>query len=399
MFAQTPMEASVQAVGPMTGDHSTAGVLRIPVLVSSEAPARLLLDALDARKITVGTVASLWQVMAAAWDPSAASAAGTDDAPSSAQILVDPAGRVLWSWSIRGVLLAAGAVRTHAADRGDILTAELAPRLAAEWLAWSAQVGVSPQRVACIALEGDQSAAGFGAALAKVWPGASVDMTFSADPLGLTLQRVAQVMEDRTQALVSIESLATRPGRQHRSMFVWAAVAFAAVAAAIGGLAVSFNRDAGRARRDTEEIRNQWQGLVKDAMPAALTSPYGERDALRGEIEKRERELRPPDKAEPTYPVMEVLEIISLVLSTSEIKLEDITVDTGLTRVSLAVTVSSTEEFEPLTAALKAIENPYISSWDMTYTKQSDTKISVRYSGVWSDFVRTGRPAGGGSGK
>lgn len=418
VYAQSQLESSVQAIGvaPQEQEDSKAGKSsksrggvpsshRTPVLVSSEAPARLLLDALDRRKIAVAQVASLWQVMAAAWDP-AAQAEGGNSKPESvretaiatASIVVDLAGRVLWAWSIKGVLLAAGAIRTQAADRGDILTSDVAARLATEWLAWSAQVGVSPQRVICIAAEGDNSAGSFGAALTQAWPGAAVDLQFDEDPILATLRRAARVLEDQAGVIAPLQGLDTRPGRLHRSMYSWIAIAIVIIAAAISALAFKFSRDAAIYRTQAAAIKEQWQGIVKEAMPAALTSPYGEIDALQQEVTKREHSLKPPEKAEPTYPVMEALEVISMVLSTSNVQLDDVTLDTQISKVTIRVTLPTTrtEDGEALYAALRAIENPYISSWDPPDFKSVSGRTQATLIGTWSDMVKAGRsiPAG-----
>ncbi len=412
VYAQSQLESSVQAIGAVPTEQpvetkagkskGTAHSHRTPILVSSEAPARLLLDALDRRKVTVAQVASLWQVMAAAWDPAAgraSSASSSESAIASASIVVDLAGRVLWAWSIKGVLLAAGAIRTQPAERGDILTTDVAARLATEWLGWSAQVGISPQRVICIAAEGDASAGAFGAALTQAWPGAAVDLQFDEDPIIATLRRAARVLEDSTGAIAPLQGLDSRPGRLHRSMYSWIALAIAIGALAIGSLAFKFSRDAASYRSQAAGLKEQWQGIVKDEMPAALTSPYGEIDALQQEVTKRENSLKPPEKAEPTYPVMEALEVITMVLSTSTAQLDDVTIGTEISSISIQITVATTEEGEAVNAALRAIENPYIGSWDTPSYTTTGGKIQVRFKGFWSDLARTGRTAPAGDAK
>ncbi len=414
VYAQSQLESSVQAIGLSPAEQpvedakagktkTVASSHRTPILVSSEAPARLLVDALDRRKVAIAQVASLWQVMAAAWDPSALRTGGSsksESAVASASIVVDPAGRVLWAWSIKGVLLAAGAIRSQAADRGDILSAEVAARISTEWLAWSAQVGVSPQRVICIATEGDTSASAFGAALTQAWPGAAVDLQFDEDPILATLQRAARVLEDQAGAITPLQGLDSRPGRLHRSMYSWIAIAIVVCAAAISALAFKFSRDAANYRSQADSIKEQWQGIVKETMPAAMTSPYGEIDALQQEVTKREHSLKPPEKAEPTYPVMEALEVISMVLSTSNVQLDDVLLDTQISKVTVKVTLptTATEEGEALLAALRAIENPYISSWDVDF-KSIGGRTQATFTGPWSDMVKAGRSATAGDAK
>ena len=64
----------------------------------------------------------------------------------------------------------------------------------------------------------------------------------------------------------------------------------------------------------------------------------------------------------------------------------------------LLPTVPTTEEGEALNVALRAIENPYIASWEPTYTP-SGGRIQVRYTGTWSDLAKGTRPASTGSAK
>lgn len=231
---------------------------RLGVLSIADAPARILLDELDRLKIGVGSVVSLWHAAALAWDPAAPSRPARDRstsehhapdrnghdpivveaaAPITAVVIVDPAGRLNWSWSRAGDLLAAGAMRlrTHTYVRSISPAPQTVPQEAAEadlsvvarranpdeppetihaaecsegdigrlvmdWLSWSMQVGATPDRVICIgpatiphrpvAGEPPPTPASFAQRLGAAWPGATVDAAVHADPIGATLNRL-----------------------------------------------------------------------------------------------------------------------------------------------------------------------------------------------------------------
>lgn len=328
--------------------------LRMGVLSVPDAPARVFLDELDALGVAVERVESLWHAVVKAWDPGADHAARADDhqadldrdvatmAPCSAVVVADPSGRLVWGWSSGGDLIAAGTIRVLPADRapagsanqaetaggtgaarraagaaataapessaGVVCGAPEVGRLTTDWLAWSAQLGVSPQRVVCIGVTtgapgGDGAGGALAAAIVRAWPGATVDAAADPDPIGATLARLAAAPEragaaadDPRRALVA---LTNRPGRAHRRLYQWLAVALLAGSVAVAvlgwrlrGAAEKAAQVAGamRAERATllEPLESLAPGLVASEAPEMhLRSAIARLQAERGRVELR----------------------------------------------------------------------------------------------------------------
>mgnify|MGYP000022014898 CR=1 FL=1 len=227
---------------------------RFAVLAMRDAPVRVFLDELDSRGIEVISVESIWHALAATWDPGAPQQGepASTRATLSAVILTDPAGRLVWAWSVAGELMAAGQVRLRHVIRRDDRpaireagpggSAELAVsdattarrvddevdevsglectgaevgRIVMDWLAWSAQLGRVPDRILCfgpITLPdpgngaaqwmGGPTPATLAEGLGRAWVGSDgtgggshvqIDAAAHEDPIGATLARLAGV--------------------------------------------------------------------------------------------------------------------------------------------------------------------------------------------------------------
>lgn len=319
---------------------SAAAQGRFALLSIPDACVRALLDALDEIGIEVGVVTSLWHALAAAFDPSARDRAGAEEDrvvaisdPATAVLLIDPAGRMVWSWSRGGMLVAGGSMRLRliapapqaadgaaqptsdpfapvdiadaaasarrigepeggaAAEAPERLPEASTPevgRLVADWLAWSAQLGASPQRVAIFgpATLPAPMAGGlppsFGQALAKTWPGATVDMAEHDDPIGYTLQRLAGTSgssgggtpavsraPERTASdpRYALTSLSNRPGRSHRRANRWAALALVGVSVLVAMWGYQLHRSAAVAEDLIADSRQKRTDVLKDLEP------------------------------------------------------------------------------------------------------------------------------------
>lgn len=306
---------------------------RLAVLAMPDLAARLLLDELDRLGLEVDSVTSLWHAAAQAWDPAAgggsdARAAAAEavvvaeSEPVSAQVLVDPSGRLVWGWSRAGRLIAAGAQRVRKvaaepatapgpregeAGEGDAGARRLvgrdgvsgaggaavlelhradAGRVINDWLAWSLQLGVAPSRIVCMApswttcseLAGDlpteAGAAALARTLAQRWPGAATLAQVEDDPVGLTLTRLADagtsVDAARPDPRQSLLRLSGRPRRLTRRMYRWMAAALAAGGVALGVLAWKVERGAaliGQQADDLRAARAAELAKVKDFIP------------------------------------------------------------------------------------------------------------------------------------
>lgn len=412
-FAQSPLDASVQPLGPDAALPATPpskrGVVapskRIPVLVSADTPARLLLDALDSRNVRVHRVTSLWQGLAAAWDAPPAGDPGLTAAATVATVLIDPVGRIVWSWSIRGTLLAAGTLRLPILrDDSGVETVAPAPdhaaRLCAEWLSWSAQLGSGPTRITIIAPEDAPSAATFGESLTKLWKGATADFVTAPDPLLATLKRLAAQVEVGSgvarPAADALASLEQRPGSMHRSSHVWVAAGVGALALALFVLAFRLSRDGSASDAASAAYREQWTKLVENAVPGAMNSLDGPLMALQDEVDKKEKDFKPPERVELALPILQELETLSMVLGSGEIQLDELDLDSGQNVVRLRVTAASTERAEEIREALRAIGGSNIVNWSEPQyppNAQPGQKLAVTYLGNWSDSARKRTPA------
>lgn len=424
-FAQSPLDASVQALGPDVASEPAkapkrGAVLpskRVPVLVSADAPARLLLDALDARNVRVHRVTSLWQGLAAAWDAPPAGDPSLTGTSTVATVLIDPVGRIVWSWSIRGTLLAAGTLRiplVRDESGGDLAapSSDHAARLCAEWLSWSAQVGSGPTRITIIAPEDSRTAASFGESLTTLWKGATADFVTAPDPVLATLKRLAAQVEVGSGAARpmsdSLAALEDRPGSIHRSSHIWVAAGVGALALALFVLAFRLSRDGSASDTAAAAYREQWTKLVDVAVPGAMNSLDGPLMALQDEVDKKEKDFKPPERVDLALPILQELETLSMVLGSGEIQLDELDLDSGQNVVRLRLTAESTERAEEIREALRAIGGSNIANWSEPQypsNAQPGQKLTVTYLGSWSESARrrapgaptSGSPASGGT--
>lgn len=336
---------------------ATVGKRRLAILSIPDAAARVFIDELDKLKIEVHSVMSLWHAAAASWDPGRpanSSRRGKSDengadqpnsaevvassSPPTAVLLIEPSGRVVWTWSIGGDLVAAGSMRARVHPRGlppvttgasgaplpagplpgdpqsvAPLDLEGAPpaarrigestiieppplpviqygepeigRLVMDWLSWSAQLGISPERIICLGPETtpgrDASlAATLSESLARAWPGATADVAVYDDPVGATLNRlrgldnlgITQFRPGHlapSQAVTTADpraglvSLSRRPGRATRSIYRWGTLATLVASACIFFLARRLESTTHDAAEQLDEIKAARTELLK----------------------------------------------------------------------------------------------------------------------------------------
>lgn len=386
---------------PGAADAGTPRAARMPVLAIGDLPARLFIDGLDTQGVSVDAVLTLWHAAAMAWDPSAKtpSAAGNDadlaNAPTTGVVLVDQAadqgqGRLIWCWSVGGTLLAGGSMRLARAKEGEsvVVGAAEAARLATEWLAWSVQLGRTPSRVVAVAPEGaDGELAAFGQALGAAASGCVVDLAVHADPLGVTLTRLAEKLDDAAplSAQAGLASLATRPGGAQRRMHHWLALAIIGVAAMLGVVAWRLGANVGAARSEAIKQEERWRELLKEVFPDALAARGGEFDKLRTQYMKRDKELRPPEAKENARPILQQLEALSFVLGDAEYELNTLQIPSG-GQVVVEVKVKTVEQGEELRRALDSIAGSQILRWTESYTNEGageNARVRCRFSGTW----------------
>lgn len=436
-FAPTPLDSCVQAMqapeppAPAAKGQPAPRALpqRVAVLGAGDAAARVLIDELDRQGVECGAVITLWHAIASAWDRGAGpSRSGVvAEAPQVVgSVLIDGQGRLIWAWSRARALLAGGMFRVAmAAPTDPDLPATPAPdqadaaRLAAEWLSWSVQFGVAPSRVLVVmARAPDDTHAGsdFGAALARAWGGAPVDLIGHEDPVLATLQRLrTPAAEDPlaappgTSALTPattsgigatrVSSLTRRLSRTHRRLYRVTAAAIAAAAVVLGVVAWRFSALATQ-RRDLAAslirlARDDAQGVGGAALALAGTDEL--LDELRATIQQRRQQLEPPDAAAPTVPVMEEVATLALVLGNDRVELQELMADQTL--VNVIIHTQDVGKAERVLAALRSISGSHVEAWRDTYTEVGtgeSIRIRATFAGAWSSDAGRGLPAGEG---
>jgi len=385
------------------GDKSNPGEeqRRLAVLALADVPARVLVDALDRTGVRVAGVASFWHALAMAWSPGAGAGSRRlsndplTQTPSAndpcAVVVVESSGRLSWCWCVLDRLICAGSMRCPMVRGGTDSEAQSMvalgkddiARLASEWISWSVQNQTSPERIVCVlpknlATESSDtttsvvglSAGQFGEALVSSWRGAMLDMVVHEDPLGATLRRLVSFLEStpassRPDSRTSLVDLSVRPGRQHRTMFLWTGAALALCAVASGVLGLRFRSDATRAGETVQGWNTGWQGHVKEVFPSALAPKPGFTALMELEDELTRRRIASsgPEKVSKARPVLTELEAVSLVVGAPGIKLESVMFDSTDRPQRVVVIAPTTSEAEAVLEAFKRVGGSILVEW------------------------------------
>lgn len=375
---------------------------RLAVVTIPDVSARLFLDALDDRGVTPGAVVSLWHALASAWDPGGPSAGApgarsdrvvADASPPTAVVLIDPEGRLVWSWSRRGELIAGGTIRVAGRAGGEgggiRVTPDDVGRLTADWLAWSAQLGVAPARIVCLGPDagggaGGLSPAALGESLGRAWPGASVDLAVLDDPVGMTLRRLAELdadvgAGDPRSALVA---LSHRPTRAHRSVRRWSAGAIAAASAGLFAIAWRAWDAAGVIRARVADQAQTTRALIGEALPLAANSPFP-MQVISDEV-ARLRSLRGAGKdIYPAKPILREIDAVSAALSRDA---QPAVIDFQDSSAMLTVLVSDYQAGQAVLESLASIDSSSCE-WKNLDTAgqggQQGDKFRLQFVGRW----------------
>lgn len=431
-FAESTQDSQVQ--GLVAPEAPRSKVARAPdrvgVLAVGDLAARLLVDELDTAGVPVDQITTLYHLLASAWDPSSAIPGPTDSdavvaesSPTTAVILIEPTGRLVWSWSRRGNLLAGGTIRL-AMIRPEIpeptpeTPAEpVAPRLAvhesdisrlcAEWLAWSVQLGVAPDRAVCLfpesatMVETEAGVEPTAQLLGRRWGNMPVDAAVHDDPVGATLLRVLSREEDRgslaADPRTGLTLLSHRPTRAHQKLYMWAAGTILVVAAGLSIAAWRIHAAASTARAAADQFRAKIDTMVQEVHPPAKISPAGVALALRQELNTLQKKFAPPDKPDPTQPILEELDALSSVLGVPDIELTEITLNN--TAVTVKVVTPDLPTAELVLEALRNVGGSHVSTWNQQFTQQPNQKeggkVNATFNGLWAAPERS-KPATGG---
>lgn len=426
-FPDLPNEMGYQAIGVPAGQTRAKAAVaqgRAAVFAVPEVAARSVVDALDESGVQIESCISLWQAMASAWAPRNGSASAdrivADSSPMTAVVLCVPGERVVWAWIRGGVPIAAGSFRTRAGlgpsasealyleepDASDNpqdaapaqpAKAAFGGRLATDWLAWAAQMGAFPSRVTWVGpIKSDRASgiepADIAEAVRTASPSASVDVIDDEDPIGLTLRRLAERLDDEPKSVAGADTqlvgLSNRPGRVHRAMYQWIAVLLLVLSAALVAVSWSFWQEREVSQQRLTEVRGNIRELVEAAQPSLINEPP---DILPRKLRERldaQRGPAPVDIPKPK-PVLRELEALALVLGNPSYELESI--DIGSFACTFTVRVEDALAFEQLQDSLGAIGGSSID-WNSLNPRPNREKINVNGTGTWVD-----RPAAGGA--
>ena len=365
---------------------------RLGVLAMIDAPARVIIDELDALDIPVESVSSVWHALAASLDPTPESV-DPAFAPLIAIVVGTLDGRVLWVWSRARTLVAAGSLRAvvtyasnldaadpaaSASESGPHVTlgADEAARITNDWLAWSAQLCVAPSRVIALLPEGHddgQGARRFALRLGAAWQDATVDATLASDPLLAVLTRLAQRLDTTpisaapATPATSLVGLSTRPGRKHRSMVRWAAAVLLAASVLMIAASILVRSAASDSRAVADTWRGSWREQVQIVYPTALTPQPGKGPLaiISEEVARLGNANKPPPAIEPPMPVLEELETLSLILGNADVIVENIDLDSRAANIRILTLCRDVAYAERLELALNQIDGSWAAAWTM----------------------------------
>ncbi|MEM1330785.1 MAG: hypothetical protein AAGG07_09515 [Planctomycetota bacterium] len=396
---ESPGGATAATLSPPTGGATRAAVLGLP-----DAGPKLLLDELDARGSRPERVSTIWHAMAEAWDPGARKPRRDESAervvaeatPMTAVIAIDPRGRLLWTWSLGGEVVAAGRARVKTSSHEDeawpVLRAPDAARLATEWVAWSMQLTRTPDRIVLVASDHPAgeglSVMEFGAEVSTRWEGCPVDARAEDDPVASTLERLAGRSNTQTPT-GDLTSLSGRAGRAHRGVYRWSALAILAAAGWMGVWGWRVGATTGELRDRADAERGRARELAQGYDPGSVLSGSSVL-FLQSELSRLKRAQVAPERDEPIMPVMQELEAISLVIGNSYTEVRVISLDPVRGSMDLSffgdeeIGMTSLEVFEEIRESLRNV-----SGSSMTWTgrlddrRPNDEVTEASFSGTW----------------
>jgi hypothetical protein len=434
--------------GKSGGGATTGGEprKRFAVMALPDALVRVFEDELDRVGMSIERVSSLWHLMARTWDPGApattrdngaADRLVSENAPSSAVLLIDPdSQRLLWAWSAAGELSAGGSMLLRLAPRlapagagaragasatdaiagfGSIGTvaggmggpsrdtmvigrSELG-RLALEWLAWSAQLGQSPQRVVCLGpstaweespdTPADLRATTLPEALALLWPGASVDFIEHNDPIGASLLHVRERDAGMTLAAddprASLAALSNRPGRADRSGTVWMALAILCASIVIGAFGWRLHSGVSAAQESAlaaVEKRKEVLAALETEIPF-LSKEAKPEEAIRNKLSGMRGAAATLPPPRPVYD--EFIRMLTALEGVNDSKMTRLTIGAGISTVILEVPDAATGPM--INERLRASKGQI--TWQLNSPAGGESeRRRINFNGTWPE----GRP-------
>lgn len=382
-----PSKKDKNAEGP-TAPRDEADGVSVAVISQTDALTRLWLDSLDARGVRADNVCSLWHAAAQAWGR----ASGTE----VSLIVLCEHERIVWAMS-RGEDLLCGASaavgsaivpnpagEAEQAQGADAPPTEAAPidpvrtavrRCTLDWLTWSSQLNLTPDRVVIVG----PGATAIAAILPEAWrSGVTTETHVDADPLALTCTRLSQRPAETTPtSRRSLVRLSARPTRATRWRYGWAAASLVLFGLALGGLGYRLSGTANDVRVSAAKLREGMNVRAKEIVPGL--DPFSnvrlELESVVGKLEQSPPFAAPPPPPKIFDEFVRVCEALSKFEGT---KIRSIVLASE--RASLTCTVTDRPSNELLQAALKD-GGAMIWSAPVSAASQDFTNLSL--NGEW----------------
>lgn len=394
----TPMEAAIEPLGPAY-DSDTG--LRVGVMVAPDAIVRLLIDALDEQGVDFTGVTNLWHVLGWTASPdaheSSASSRVVADSPTvSGGVLVQPDGRMVWSWCREGAVLAAGSMRVSLHDDGPIVTRHDIARLVNDWVAWSAQVGVAPGRILVVTCPlawekstGDPeslTAPSVASAISDLWPDAVLDIDVQDDPVLTLLRRADALAEDNLEPGHAMASLATRPGRSLRRGYQLMGLALVAAGIFLAAFGFRWQSQVEGVREDAARVEQEYLTNIAKVeemleMPGEITGAMVPILKLNSVVDQATRgsEIDRPEGK----PMLTELEGLSFLLSELGDRVELKDINMSVNAVTVAMTSDDASVVGDINAKLIELDlNSGALRWE-TNSTATGSRHNVRMVGTW----------------
>lgn len=377
----------------LRGQDGPAQPARMPVIVSSDALARLWLDELNRSGVRVGVVASLWHAMAAGWTGEHEGGAGE----ISAVVLRD-GDRLVWCWARERRLLTGGSMviprarSSEESEEGPVvdLTSAVA-RLSLDWLAWAAQIGDTPLRISVVG----EGAGALAKQISASWPDAEMTEEDVEDGVGATMERVeARLSADAPSDGLfsdddpreSMVALSRRRGRAHQRLYTGVGATCALLAVGIGAVGWRAREHADALRKAALSARDAAKALVAETSPELANSPSPRMAALSAlEAMRKEQPIfaDPP----PARPILD--EATRLLANMSDLALRGLQFDEMVLHEGLPSAAMTTPDFETgeeLASRLRSAVGRI--RWDVQFERRDGNLYKYRLNGQWQEETR-----------
>ena len=219
-----------------------------------------------------------------------------------------------------------------------------------------------------------------------------MDVIDEADPIGLTLRRLAERLDSGKAGGPAVDEqlvgLSNRPGRVHRAMYRWLAILLLAASGAMVALAWNFWDQRSASQEQLALVRSNQRELLEAGAPDLVN----DRLALLHLRERIDRARGPATvDVPPPKPVIRELETLAFVLGNPDYELQEI--DISSLSVTFRVRVDDTLAFEQLQKSLLGIAGSSVA-WTPLIPRQQGGRIDVSANGTW---MIEGQSSGGDS--